>query len=102
MTGFIKKPWGEEEILVDNDFYKIKRIRVYAGQSTSKQYHINKIETWIYQDGSIYHIPPYEIHRLVAPNDKDIEVIEVSHGVDSDIVRLEDRYGRITKKDMGM
>jgi len=86
----ILKPWGKEEILVETPYYRIKRITVNAGARTSLQYHNQKVETLIYPDGRIEHIPPKKIHRIVGP----VTIIEVSHGSDSDVVRIEDDYGR--------
>jgi hypothetical protein len=37
------------------------------------------------------------VHRIEAPPDHDIDVLEVSHGKDEDVERLEDDYGRKTK-----
>jgi hypothetical protein len=36
-----------------------------------------------------------KIHRIDAPPNKDLDVLEVSHGKDEDIERLEDDYGRV-------
>jgi mannose-6-phosphate isomerase len=85
------KPWGREEIVVKTENYVIKKIIVDTGCRLSLQYHNYKEETLIYPDGKIEHIPPKMIHRIDGP----ITIIEVSHGEDSDIVRLKDDYGRI-------
>jgi hypothetical protein len=42
------------------------------------------------------HILPMKIHRIDAPPNKDLDVLEVSHGKDEDIERLEDDYGRVS------
>ena len=90
----IEKPWGWEEIIQENEYYRIKKIHVNSGHRLSKQYHNFKVETWIFPDQEIKIIPPKEIHRLQA-RESDIDIIEVSHGSDDDIVRIEDDYGRI-------
>jgi hypothetical protein len=37
------------------------------------------------------------VHRIEAPPNQAIDVLEVSHGKDEDVERLEDDYGRTTK-----
>ncbi len=86
----IEKPWGSIEILIKTGNYDIKRIIVNDGSRLSRHYHNYKEETLIYPDGRIEHIPPKTIHRIKGP----IVLIEVSHGDDADIIRLEDDYGR--------
>lgn len=88
------KPWGYEELLVDLPEYRIKRLVVLAGRRTSLQYHNHKVETMIFPDGRVVTYLPRVKHRLSAPKDRSLEVIEVSHGSDDDIVRVEDDYGR--------
>lgn len=97
MIKRVEKPWGWEEFLVENEYYRIKRLHVNAGCRNSLQWHREKVETLIYPNGDIVHVPPLKVHRIEAPPNKDIEVLEVSHGKDEDIERLEDDYGRITK-----
>jgi hypothetical protein len=89
-----ERPWGYFEVLEDNMYYKIKKIVVNDGHRTSLQYHNEKIETWIYKDGTMHTIKPGECHRLVGP----IELLEVSHGLEEDIVRIKDDYGRAKKR----
>jgi mannose-6-phosphate isomerase-like protein (cupin superfamily) len=94
----IAKAWGWEEILIETDKYRIKRIHVNAGHRLSLQYHEEKVETWLNPDHPfeiMKHIPPGTIHRLEAPKDRDLDVLEVASGSDEDIVRLEDDYGRV-------
>lgn len=91
----IDKPWGWEEILITTPTYKVKLLHINAGCRTSLQRHNEKYETWISSDLSLCHIPAKEIHRLEAPVSQDLEVLEISHGNDSDIERLEDDYGRV-------
>ena len=98
MVKRVEKPWGWEEFLVENEYYRIKRLHVNAGCRNSLQRHREKVETLIYPNGEIVHVPPLKVHRLEAPPDQDIDILEVSHGKDEDIERLEDDYGRTTKK----
>jgi len=87
----LEKPWGNEEVLVKNDFFVVKRITVNSGSRCSFHYHKNKIEILIYNNGLVEEIPPKKAHRICGP----IEVIEISHGDENDIVRIEDDYNRI-------
>ena len=85
-----KKPWGYEKVLVDDRGFKVKIIVVDKGKRTSLQYHKEKREFFIFQDSSMRYISEGEQHRLTGP----LEVIEFSFGEDSDIIRLQDDYGR--------
>jgi hypothetical protein len=42
-------------------------------------------------------VPPLKVHIIEAPPNRDIDILEVSHGKDEDVERLEDDYGRTTK-----
>jgi hypothetical protein len=86
----LAKPWGFEEIIIKNEFFIIKRIVINSGSRCSLHYHKNKIEIIIYNNGYIEEVPPNKVHRLCGP----AEVIEVSHGEENDIVRIEDDYDR--------
>ena len=97
MRKRIGKPWGWEEILVENEFYRIKKLHVNAGCRNSLQRHREKVETLIYPNGEIVHVPQMKVHRITASTSEDLEVIEVSHGRDEDVERLEDDYGRQSK-----
>ena len=46
--------------------------------------------------GDIFHIRPKTIHRMIALEDSD--VLEASTPELDDVVRLEDRYGRVDKQ----
>ena len=111
----IDKPWGYELHWAITDRYVGKVLHVNAGHALSLQYHHHKDETiflWsgkllfeIQQAGSSdlvkremlpgesVHITPHTIHRMTAIQDSDI--FEVSTPELDDVVRLEDRYGRI-------
>ncbi len=108
----IDKPWGYEQILIEKP-YVLKRMCLNAGCRTSLQYHPKKkIETMIVESGSgfiyhneiktfvkpgsIVHIPRGITHRVEALNGQNLVILEVSSppNSDSDIVRIEDDYGR--------
>ena len=103
-----------EEILVSEP-YVLKKICVNVGCRLSLQYHRKKTETMIVQSGSgiIYHdkiqtfvkqcshihIPAGTIHRVEALQGENLVILEVSTPELDDIVRLEDDYGRVNKKE---
>ena len=105
----IDKPWGFEEIIVNNNRYVIKRITVKEGHRLSLQFHKEKHETWFVISGSgaitlgervidcsagtLVDIPPCTVHRVYAGKGG-IVIFEVSTPELEDIVRLEDDYGR--------
>ena len=91
-----------------------KILHVDAGHALSLQYHEVKDETLYLADGEVelvveedgelvsrvlrggdsYHITPGTRHRMVA-GENGCDIIEVSTPELHDVVRLEDRYGRI-------
>ena len=112
----IPKPWGYELIFAKTDRYVGKILHVNRGESLSLQYHEMKEETLYVVEGELrltiehegdrrelmlrkgeaFHIPPRLIHRMEAIVDTD--VAEVSTTELDDVVRLEDRYGRVANK----
>lgn len=109
----VDKPWGYELRWANTNKYVGKVIHVNAGQALSLQYHNQKDETIFLWSGRIklelregnqsinrelnpgdcVHILPKTIHRMIALKDSDI--FEVSTPELDDVVRLEDRYGRV-------
>ena len=109
----IPKPWGYELIFAKTDRYVGKILHINRGECLSLQYHEMKDETLYVVEGELrltiehegdrrelmllkgeaFHIPPRLIHRMEAVVDTD--VAEVSTTELDDIVRLEDRYGRV-------
>jgi len=109
----VPKPWGEEIIFAETDRYAGKILVVRRDEMLSLQYHERKDETlylykgsvrlWIEQNGKLeertlvpgeaLRITPGVRHRLQALEDS--EVFEVSTPELDDVVRLEDRYGRL-------
>jgi mannose-6-phosphate isomerase len=112
----VEKPWGYELHWAKTDRYVGKVLHVKAGHALSLQYHNKKDETmylysgrmvleteqqgqlvkWEMTPGDSVHITPRTVHRITAIEDCD--VLEVSTPELDDVVRLEDRYGRIEKK----
>lgn len=109
----VPKPWGYELIFARTDRYVGKILHITRGESLSLQYHEVKDETLFVVEGELkltiehegdrrelslrkgeaFHIPPGLIHRMEAIVDTD--VAEVSTTELDDVVRLEDRYGRV-------
>ena len=109
----IEKPWGNEEIFAETADYVGKILFIRAGEALSLQYHEVKDETLrvlegrlelvsgkdvehlvsqVLDSGTVFHIPPGTLHRMVATTD--CRLLEVSTNHLDDVVRLEDRYGR--------
>jgi len=110
----VPKPWGHETIWARTDRYVGKILHVRRGESLSLQFHRVKEETIRVLSGALqfevgaegeapaavrlgpgdgWHIPPGTRHRMTALEDTDI--LEVSTPELDDVVRLEDRYGRV-------
>ena len=109
----VPKPWGYELIFAKTSDYVGKILHINRGEALSLQYHEMKEETlyvvagelrltveWegdrrviTLRKGEAFHIPPRMIHRMEAIVDTDLA--EVSTPQLDDVVRLEDRYGRV-------
>jgi mannose-1-phosphate guanylyltransferase / mannose-6-phosphate isomerase len=113
----VHRPWGSYTILEDRDDCKVKRLTVKPGHVLSLQLHHKRSEHWTVVDGTARvrigerefllnanesaYIPMNTVHRLENPTGQDIHLIEVQCGDyfgEDDIVRLEDRYGRVPSK----
>ena len=109
----VDKPWGGFEQYTHNLPCTVKIITVAPGGTLSRQYHRMRDELWVTLDagarveldGSVLHpepgerlfIPRETVHRLSAPGDGPVRILEISFGEfdEDDIVRLEDVYGRV-------
>ena len=109
----IEEAWGYELWWALTDKYVGKVLHINKGESLSYQYHEVKDETiYLYsgemlmeveknrsreeaviREGSAIRIRPYTKHRMTAITDCD--VLEASTPEVEDIVRLEDKYGRV-------
>ena len=113
MNYIEERPWGKFEILIDNDYCKVKRITVRPGGRLSYQYHHKRGEVWTvvqgkatmtlddvvehYYYGETILIPQGTKHRVENKGQDDLVFIEVQHGSyfgEDDIVRIEDDYNR--------
>ena len=113
----VHRPWGSYTILEDREDCTVKRLTVKPGHVLSLQLHNRRSEHWTVVDGTAKvrigerefllnanesaYIPMNTVHRLENPTGRDIHLIEVQCGDyfgEDDIVRLEDRYGRVPTK----
>ena len=112
-NGSVTRPWGYYEELLVRVGYRLKRLVILAGQRTSLQYHVHRREYLVvaegdgyitYGDGNVYlnkgstWVIEKEVQHRLAGGDHGMTVIEVQVGEiceESDIVRLEDDYGRV-------
>ena len=109
----VEKPWGWELVWAEAEDYVGKLLFVRAGESLSLQYHEVKDESWLVQEGraklelgkvggeleafeivsgDAYRFRPRTVHRVTPI--EDLLVVEVSTNHPTDVVRLEDKYGR--------
>lgn len=110
----VYRPWGKYDSIDFGQRDHVKRITVKPGEKLSIQKHHHRSEHWIVVSGtasvlngdktilvteneSIY-IPLGTIHALENPGKIPLEMIEIQTGSylgEDDIVRFEDRYGRV-------
>ena len=110
----VYRPWGKYDSIDNGDGYQVKRITVKPGAKLSVQMHHHRAEHWIVVAGTAKvtngdktfllsknestYIPVGAIHALENPGQDNIELIEVQSGSylgEDDIVRFEDKYGRV-------
>ena len=110
----VHRPWGTYTVLEEGAGFKIKRIVVKAGASLSLQMHRHRSEHWIVVGGEATvvngerelvvktnestFIPAGNKHRLTNKGTADLAIIEVQSGTylgEDDIVRFDDKYGRV-------
>ena len=110
----VYRPWGKYDSIDNGARYQVKRITVKPGAKLSVQMHHHRAEHWIVVSGTAKvtngdkellltenqstYIPVGVIHALENPGKVPLELIEVQSGSylgEDDIVRFEDRYGRV-------
>ena len=109
----VEKPWGYELIWARTDRYVGKILHIEPGHCLSLQYHNQKDETLYVLRGEIvfrvkvgeelrempmregdgYHVTPHTVHQMEAVTPADL--LEASTPELDDVVRLQDRYGRV-------
>ena len=116
----VDKPWGHELIWAETDLYVGKILHVNAGEALSVQKHRVKDETLHLLGGEVrlfagpspeelvdvrllegesYRVPPGTVHKIEAITDAD--VLEASTPHLEDVVRFQDRYGRVNDEGKG-
>jgi mannose-1-phosphate guanylyltransferase/mannose-6-phosphate isomerase len=112
----VYRPWGVYDSIDNGERYQVKRITVKPGAKLSVQMHHHRAEHWIVVSGTAKvtngdkeilltenqstYIPVGVVHALENPGVIPLELIEVQSGSylgEDDIVRFEDRYGRVPK-----
>jgi mannose-1-phosphate guanylyltransferase/mannose-6-phosphate isomerase len=110
----VHRPWGSYDSVDQGERFQVKRIVVHCGAALSLQMHHHRAEHWIVVKGTAEvtrgdetfllgenqstYIPPGVTHRLANPGKIPLEIIEVQSGGylgEDDIVRFDDRYGRV-------
>jgi len=110
----VYRPWGFYKVLDSGPGYKMKKIVVNPGEILSLQMHYHRSEHWIviggtakvtignteqmaHENESVF-VPQTTKHRLENPGKLPLQIIEVQNGSylgEDDIVRFDDRYGRV-------
>ncbi|HET7135637.1 MAG TPA: mannose-1-phosphate guanylyltransferase/mannose-6-phosphate isomerase [Casimicrobiaceae bacterium] len=110
----VARPWGTYTNLEEAPGFKIKRIEVRPGAALSLQLHHRRSEHWVVVRGVAHvtngerefdvhenestYIPVETKHRLENRQREPLVIIEVQCGDylgEDDIVRFDDRYGRV-------
>lgn len=108
------RPWGSYLSLANDKLWQVKLIDVKPGESLSLQKHKYRAEHWvvvkgvakvliedkeiILQENQSTFIPLGFKHQLSNPGKENLSIIEVQCGTylgEDDIIRYEDRYGRL-------
>ena len=114
----VHRPWGFYEGVESGDGYQVKRIRVDSGARLSMQMHRRRSEHWVVVRGRAeivcddiertlspdesIRIPVGSRHRISNPGPDPLDLIEVQIGDylgEDDIIRIEDDFGRVPKRD---
>jgi len=111
----VYRPWGKYDAIDSGKRYQVKRITVKPGAKLSVQMHHHRAEHWVVVSGTAKvtngertfmlsenestYIPAGVVHSLENLGKVSVEIIEVQSGSylgEDDIVRFEDRYGRLS------
>ncbi len=108
------RPWGTWEVVDVGEKHIVKKLTLLPGQSVSLQLHHHRNEHWVIVHGiatvtlgdkllsipeneNVY-IPVETKHRIANDTNETLVFIEIQTGAvldENDIVRFEDKYGRI-------
>ncbi|MFT7005560.1 MAG: mannose-1-phosphate guanylyltransferase/mannose-6-phosphate isomerase [Colwellia sp.] len=110
----VYRPWGKYDSVDNGERFQVKRITVNPGAKLSVQMHHHRAEHWIIVSGTAKitldektfllsenqstYIPIGVVHALENPGKLPLEMIEVQSGSylgEDDIIRFEDKYGRV-------
>ena len=110
----VYRPWGKYDSIHTGERHQVKIITVKPGEKLSLQMHHHRSEHWVVVSGKAKvtngektfvlsenestYIPAGVIHSLENPGSDVLKLIEVQTGSylgEDDIIRLEDRYGRV-------
>ncbi len=107
-----ERPWGFFDEFITNTTCTVKMITVNPGESISLQYHNKRSEFWVIlrgngfvtvgdtkteaHAGDRYHVNEHTNHRAEGGSEP-LVFLEIStgHFDENDIVRIDDKYGRI-------
>ena len=109
------RPWGKYTNLFNGKNFLIKEIHVNPKGILSLQKHFYRSEHWVIikgkplinlnkkiifkKENETIFIPKGSVHRISNPNNKPVKIIEAQLGSilkETDIVRFEDVYGRVS------
>jgi len=110
----VLKPWGSYKNLMDEEYTKVKKIVINPGEAPSYQYHFKRSEIWIIVKGTaeikiddvvtthgvgdIIQIAKEAKHSVTNTCEDELVFVEIQLGEyfgEDDIVRLDDKYGRV-------
>ena len=114
------RPWGRFAVVDRGEGYQVKRLVVDAGQRTSLQRHVHRVEQWtvvsghgvahvggvehVLHGGDTVRVPAGAEHRLTNRANEPLVIVEVQTGAylgEDDIERVEDDYGRAPHEGLG-
>jgi mannose-1-phosphate guanylyltransferase / mannose-6-phosphate isomerase len=110
----VYRPWGWYDSIDSGQNYQVKRLHVKPGAKLSLQLHHKRAEHWVVikgvaivtngddkitlNIGESTYIPSNVKHSLENITDTPLEIIEIQSGTylgEDDIVRFDDKYGRV-------
>jgi len=114
MSKTVSRPWGTYKNILEEEYTKVKKIVINPGESPSYQYHFKRSEIWVVikgtgevkidgailnlNTGEVIRIPVEAKHTITNTGDDELVFIEIQLGEsfeEEDIVRVEDKYGRV-------
>ena len=109
----VNKPWGNYLVLKEEDSFKVKLLTIFPSKRFSLQKHKFRSEFWFVVHGegkaevgnreiilvndTTVNVPKNSLHRITNTGHFNLSVLEIQYGlklIESDIIRVEDDYGR--------